>query len=187
MAGFCSLGFADDDGGHAGDGGVRRDIVEHHAAGADLGTGADFDAAEDFRAGADQHAGADDRMAVAGFLAGAAERDFMEDRDIVLDDRGFTDDEGGGVVEQDAAADARGGMDVHGEDLAGDALQVEREPAAVVVPELVGDAVSGEREEALEEQARAPAAKNRPDPARTWRAGRAWRCGRCAGAPRTPR
>ena len=78
----------------------------------------------------------------------------MEDGDIVLDDRRFPDDEGRRVVEQDAAADAGGGVDVHREGLAGDALEIQRQPAAVVLPELVGHAVGRESQEALEKKQR---------------------------------
>ena len=66
----------------------------------------DFDIAEDLGAGADHHAAADLRMAVAVFLAGAAERHVLQDRDVVLDHRRLADHEAGGVIEEDAAADA---------------------------------------------------------------------------------
>ena len=89
-------------------------------------------------------------MAITCFLAGAAESNLVEDRDIVLDDRRFTDHEGSRVVEQDAAADACGRVDVDGEGFARDALQVEREPAAIVLPELVGHAIGREGEKAFE-------------------------------------
>ena len=74
---------------------------------------ADLDIAENFRAGADHHAVADFRMAVPVFLAGAAERHVLQDRDVVLDHRGLADHEAGGVVEEDAAADAAAGWMSH--------------------------------------------------------------------------
>ena len=43
-------------------------------------------------------------------------------------------------------------MDVHAEDLASDALEVEGEGLSVLVPEVVGDAVGGDGEEALEKE-----------------------------------
>ena len=46
---------------------------------------ADLDIAENFRAGPDQHATANLRMAILVLLAGAAERDVVQDRDVVLD------------------------------------------------------------------------------------------------------
>ena len=78
----------------------------------DAGAMADLDIAEDLGAGADQDAAADLGMAVAGLLAGAAERHAVQDRDVVLDHRGLADHEAGGVVEEDAAPDPRGRMDV---------------------------------------------------------------------------
>src|SRR5690348_16792239 len=73
---------------------------------------ADFDVAEYFCARSNQYTAADLGMAVLVFLAGAAERDTMEDRDVVLDDSRFTAHKTGGVVEEDTAADPGGGIDV---------------------------------------------------------------------------
>ena len=97
-----------------------------------------------------QHAVADLRMAVAALLAGAAERHVLEDRDVVLDDRRATDDEAGGVIEEDAAADRRGRVDVGLEDLRRPALQVEREIVPALPPQPVGQAVRLDGVEALE-------------------------------------
>ena len=44
-------------------------------------------------------------MTVLVLLAGAAERDAVQDRNVVLDDRGLAADKTGGVIEEDAAAD----------------------------------------------------------------------------------
>ena len=68
---------------------------------------ADLDIAENFRARPDQHAVANLGMAILVLLAGAAERDAVQDRDVVLDHRGLAADETGGVIEEDAAADLR--------------------------------------------------------------------------------
>ena len=46
-------------------------------------------------------------MAVAGFLAGAAERHVVQHRHVVVDHRGLAHHKAGGVVEEDAAADLR--------------------------------------------------------------------------------
>lgn len=142
-------GGAANAGGDAGDGDVRGDILEDDTAGADLASLADGDIAEDFGTGTDEDAGADLGMAIAAGFPGTAEGNFMEEGDIVFDDGGFTDDDAGGVVEEDAGADAGGGVDIDGEDLGIDALEVEGDLAAPMVPEFVGDAVGGEGEEAL--------------------------------------
>src|SRR5689334_4938105 len=102
---------------------------------------ADLDIAEDLRARADQHAMANLRMTVLVLLAGAAERDAVQDRDVVLDDSGLAADKAGGVVEEDAAADARGGIDVGLEHRGGAALQVIRKVLAALQPEPVREAV----------------------------------------------
>ena len=115
---------------------------------------ADLDIAEDLGAGADQHAVADLGMAVAGLLAGAAERHVLQDRDIVLDHRRLADDEAGGVVEEDAAAHRHRRIDVGLEDLRRAALQVEREVAPPRVPQPVRQAVGLDGVEALEVEQR---------------------------------
>src|SRR5581483_7662156 len=97
----------------------------------------DFDIAEDLRAGADHDAVADLRMAVAGFLAAAAQGDAVQERNVVFDHRGFTDHQAGGVIEENTAADPRRRMDVALKDRRRAALQVEREVAPTLVPEPV--------------------------------------------------
>src|SRR5690606_8804968 len=115
---------------------------------------ADLDIAEDLGAGADEDAAADLRMAVAALLAGAAERHPVQDRDIVLDHRGLADDEAGGMIKQDAAADGGVRMDVHLEHLRGAALQPICEVASPMMVEHMGEAVRLDRLESLEEQHR---------------------------------
>lgn len=135
--------------GDAGDGDVRGDILKDDAAGTDFASLADPDIAEDFGTGADEDAGTDLGMAVAAGFPGTAKGDLMEEGDIVFDDGGFADDDAGGVVEENAGADAGGGVDIDGEDLGINALEVEGDLAASVVPEFMGDAVGGEGKEAL--------------------------------------
>ena len=68
--------------------------------------------AEHFRSSANQNARANLGMPIARHLAAAAERDRMQERAVVAHDRGFTDDEAGGVIEHDAASKAGGRMDI---------------------------------------------------------------------------
>ncbi len=68
-------------------------------------------------------------MAVGALLAGTAECDAVQDRDVVADDGGLANDEAGGVVEEDALADTGGRIDVGLEDAGGAALQIERKIA----------------------------------------------------------
>ena len=103
--GSDAAGLADDLGRNARDRDVVRHRFQHHRARRDARAMSDLDIAENFRARADHHAVADLRMAVPVFLAGAAERHAMQDRDVVFDDGGLADDESGGVIEENAAAD----------------------------------------------------------------------------------
>ena len=63
-------------------------------------------------------------MAVLVLLAGAAERDAVQDRNVVLDHGGLAADETGGMIEEDAAADSGGGIDVGLEHRRRAALQI---------------------------------------------------------------
>ncbi len=139
---------------NTGDGDVRRYVVQHDAAGADLRAFADFDVADDFAAGRQQHAAADLRMAVARFLAGAAERDRMQDRDVVFDDGRFADHDAGCVIEHDSGTDARGRVDVDAERHADLILEKARERLAVAMPQPVRDAMRLQRVKSFEEQER---------------------------------
>ena len=56
-------------------------------------------------------------------LAGAAQRHFLKDRDVIADHGGFTHDKAGTMVEEDAPADRHRRMDIDGEDLDSTALQ----------------------------------------------------------------
>ena len=118
--------------------------------GGDPGAFADLDVAEDLGAGADQHAAPDLRVPVAALLAGPAESHVLEHGDVVLDHGRRPDDEPGRVVEEDAASDPGGGVDVGLEHLGGAALEVEGEVLPPPVPEPMGEPVRLDRVEALE-------------------------------------
>src|SRR5260221_11509647 len=85
---------------------------------------ADLDVAESFRARPDQYAVPDFWMAVLVLLAGAAQRDAVQDRDVVLDHGGLTAYEPGGVIQENPAANPGCGIDVGLEYRRGAALQV---------------------------------------------------------------
>ena len=60
----------------------------------------------------DENAAADLGMPVAGLLAGAAERNVLEQRDVILDHRRHADHESRGVVEEDALPESGMRVDV---------------------------------------------------------------------------
>ena len=159
---------ADQPGGVPHGGAPGRHVDEHHGPSSDLGAGADPDVAEDGRAGADEHAVADLGVPVAHRLARAAQRDVVEDGDVVAHDGRLPDDDARGVVEQDAPADGGGRVDVDGEDLGDAGLERERQRAAALRPQHVRDAVRLHGEEALvvEEAVREARARRVPRPRR---------------------
>src|SRR5215469_11675204 len=110
--GFRAAGPTHHPSRHTGNGRVSRHRLEHHRAGSDACTLAHLDVAENLRAGANEHAATDFGMAVAVLLSGTAKSHVLKYGYAVLDDRGFADHESGGVVEENAAADARRGIDV---------------------------------------------------------------------------
>src|SRR5258707_7401317 len=116
--------LADDPGGNPRYRHVMRHGLDHNGAGGDAGAMADFDIAENFRARSDQYAVADFGMAILVLLAGAAKRDAVQDRDVVFHHSGLADDEPGGVIEEDTAADPGRGVDVGLEYCRGAALQI---------------------------------------------------------------
>ena len=97
---------------------------------------ADLDIAEDLGAGPDHNALANLRMTVAVLVAGAAQRHAVQKRDIVIDHRGLTDHEAGGMVDKDAATDFCRRVDIGLEHRRGTTLQ--RRKSAVFFPQPVG-------------------------------------------------
>ena len=95
----------DDAAGNADHGAVRRHVVDDDRTAADLAAVTDGDVAE--HGGTDAHDDAvlERRMALAGLLAGAAERDALVERDVVADDRRLADDDAHAVVDEEAVAD----------------------------------------------------------------------------------
>lgn len=147
-------GFADDYRRNTRHSLMRRNIAQHHAAGTDFCVRADFDPTQNFRARAYQHTGANDRMPCARVLAGSAERDLVKNRYVVFNDRGFTNHKRSRMIEQDPATNGRSWMNVRGKHLGGNALQIERQPAAAVFPKLVTHPIGAQRHEAFEKQQR---------------------------------
>ena len=111
---------------------------------------ADLDIAENLGSGADQDAVGNLRMAVAAFLAGAAKRHAVQDRDVIADHSRFAHHEAGRMVEEDALADARRRIDVGLKDAGGSALQIEREIASTAIIEPVCETMRLQRMETLE-------------------------------------
>ncbi len=91
-------------------------------------------------------------MPVSPDLAGTAEGNLVQHREIVLNHGGLADDHRRRVIEHDALTDPRRGVDVDGELLGDPALQVERQLHALLRPVVMRDAVALQGVKALEVQ-----------------------------------
>src|SRR6185295_15314572 len=108
---------------------VRRHVTDHDRARADLRALADVDRAQHAGAGADDHAVPDGRVALAGLLARAAERDALVHRHVLADLGRLPDHDAHAVVDEEARADGRAGVDLDACEEPGDlADQAGREP-----------------------------------------------------------
>ena len=121
------------------------DILGDDRIGADLGALADLDRAEHLRARADHDAVADGRVALAadaGRRVGAAQRDMLVNGDVVAD-LGALADDAEAVVEEEALADLRAGMNVDRGQEAREMVDQPREEIEVPLPQPVRERDEG--------------------------------------------
>ena len=76
-------------------------------------------------------------MALAGFVAGAAERNALVEHAVVAHDGGFADDDAHGVVDKEMLADLCSGMNLDAGDVAGDLREHTGERAMSMLPQPV--------------------------------------------------
>jgi hypothetical protein len=105
--------------------GARRDTrdcgsrvyrFENHGTRANARVSADLNISKDDGSCANQDTVPHLRVPIPGVLPRSAESDILEDRNIVFDHRGFTDDNARRVVEKDAATNRYGWMNIDLED-----------------------------------------------------------------------
>ena len=136
---------AHDAAGNPDDRRVRRHGMDHHRAGADAAAVADGHRPEHGRPGRDDDEVLDRRMALAFVGARPAERDALVQRDVVTDLRRLADHDPHAVIDEDAPADRRRGVDV---DAGQEAAQVADDPRReldAATPEPVRHAIQHER------------------------------------------
>src|SRR6185437_1313819 len=134
---------------HARDRAPRRYVVEDDASRSHPRAIADLDIAEDLGPCPHHNSAPDLGMAIAPLVAGAAEGNAVQHRAIVADHGSLADDDARGVVEHDALADHRRGVDVDLQEARGQALQIKREVLTSRLPKSMRNAVGLERMEAL--------------------------------------
>ena len=76
-------------------------------------------------------------VALAGLVAGAAERDALVEHAVVAHNGGLADDDAHGVVDKEVLADLCGGMNFDAGDMTGDLREHAGERAMTVLPEPV--------------------------------------------------
>ncbi len=116
---------------------MRRHRVQNDRPGRDAGIGANLDIAENLGACADHHAAPHLRVPIARGLARAPERHAVQDRHLVFHLGRLADDEAGGVIEEDALAEARRGMNIGRESVRRPTLDIESEVALAPAPQGV--------------------------------------------------
>jgi hypothetical protein len=117
-------------------------VFHNNATGAHFGACANFNIADNRRIGTDKYAFPDLWMTITGYFSGASQGNTVENRNIVFNHCGFPDDESGGMVKHDAAADLSGGVDIHRENGADLVLQKEGQGMAFLMPEPISNPVN---------------------------------------------
>lgn len=125
----------DDASRHAHDGAVIGHVLDDNRVTADLDVVADANVAEHLGARAHGDVVAQGGVALASFVAGAAERNALVEHAVVAHDGGFADDDAHGVVDKEVLADLCGGMNLDAGDVAGDLREHAGERSMAVFPE----------------------------------------------------
>ena len=109
----------DDASRHAHDGAVIGYVFNDDRVAADLDVVADANVAEHLGARAHGDVVAQGGVALAGLVAGTAERDALVEHAVVAHNGGLADDDAHGVVDKEVLADLRGGVNLNTGDMAG--------------------------------------------------------------------
>ena len=127
----------DDASRHAHDGAVVGYVLDDDRVAADFDVVADADVAEHLGTRAHGDVVAQGGVALAGLVAGTAERDALVEHAVVAHNGGFADDDAHGVVDKEMLADLCGGMNLNAGDVAGDLREHAGERAMAMLPEPV--------------------------------------------------
>ena len=110
----------DDASRHANDGAVVGHVLDDNRIAADLDVVANVDVAKHLGARAHRDIVAQGGVALAGFVAGTAERDALVEHAVVAHNGGLADNDAHGVVDKEMFADLCSGMNLDAGDVAGD-------------------------------------------------------------------
>src|SRR6266571_1992749 len=136
--GVIDMAFLDDAPGNSHYSCARGNFLDDHCVGPDASAIADGKSAQDLRSGSDHDTAAQGGMALgAAIKGGAAERYALVDGAAVTDLCGLADDDAHAVVDEDATADLRPGMDLDARQPAAELGDEPPQPAQTAAPEPV--------------------------------------------------
>src|ERR1035437_5853286 len=98
--------------GHSDDSGTIWDIPEHYGAGPHSGVISHSNVAQNLSARTDDHSIANRGMSLELFLAGTAERSALIQRDVIADDRSFSDDDTHAMINEQTTPNLRSRMNL---------------------------------------------------------------------------
>ena len=145
-------GEADDPAGHADDRRIGRHLAQDDRIGRNARVVANLERAEHLRARADHDVVAERRVPLADVLARAAERHALIEQAVVADLGGLAYDDAGAVVDDEAAADVRAGVDLDARPHLRPLRDRARQKAASMPVQPVRDAVIDRRVQTVVEQ-----------------------------------
>jgi len=92
-----------------------RNVVQNHGPSPDARVFANPDISEDMRTSTDENAATNFGVTITALFTGTTKRDRMEHRHVIFDHGSLADNDGGRMIDHDAFADARTGMDIDAE------------------------------------------------------------------------
>ena len=127
----------DDASRHAHHGAVGRNVLDDNGVAADFDVIADGDVSQHLGAAANGHVIAQRGVALACFVAGAAQGDALVERTVIANDRGLANNDAHGMVDEEVLADVCGGVNLDAGHMAGYLRHDAREAFATMVPQPV--------------------------------------------------
>src|SRR5690349_24994792 len=123
-------------------------IAQHHGTRANTAVLADHNVAENFRSSSNDHAIFDGGMPFPVLFSRATESHALIEGHIVADDAGLANHDAHAVIDEEAAANLRGGMNFNSGEQARDLRKPAPEEKETVVPQPMIDAVEPDRVQA---------------------------------------
>ena len=89
-----------------------RDVCEHDTAGSDFCTDANLYVSQDLCSGSDEYSSGHFRVAVTLVFTRSAQGYIVQNGHVVSNHSGFSDDQAGGMIDEDTFTDTSGWVDI---------------------------------------------------------------------------